>query len=186
MSYDDSTQPTTVTLKTRSSLRPPKVNPSEAPVLLQDLASSLAAMRAYATARHSLAHGQLTARQRQQISLTVAEINGCGSWKSNGVSDNHDAPLSETEIELARKAAAQDAREDVMLHFTQAVVLHRGAIRDKDLRAVRSAGFSESEIVEIVANIALNIFTDYLASIARAETFAAEQPSLIFGTRTAR
>jgi alkylhydroperoxidase family enzyme len=171
--------------ETRTGLQLLKVSPLEAPQLLGGLSKSLAAMRAYARASHALAHGQLTARQRQQIALAVAEINGCGSRIGHGVQNNGDAHLSETEIEQARRASSQEAREDAMLHFTQAVVLQRGAIKHKDLRAVRSAGFSESEIVEIVANIALNIFTDYLSLISRTEASAAEPAPSTFGTATA-
>ncbi|MGO8700069.1 MAG: carboxymuconolactone decarboxylase family protein [Limisphaerales bacterium] len=181
----NSTHPAPVRPETWTELQQLKVSPMEAPLLLRGLSKSLAAMRAYADASHALAHGQLTARQRQQIALTVAEINGCGSRIGHGVHNNGDAQLSETEIELARRASAQDAREDAMLHFTRAVVLQRGAIRDKDLHAVRSAGFSESELIEIVANIALNIFTDYLSLIPRTEGSSAEPSPSIFGTETA-
>jgi len=153
----------------RSILRQFQVSPAEAPNFLGVLAKSLAAMRAYAGAKHALAHGQLTSRQRRQIALAVAEINGCAYCVLRHSSTDAEADLSGEDIRLARRAAAEDPRDDAMLRFTQAVVLQRGEIRDDDLSAVRLAGFSESEIIEIVANIALNIFTNYLSLIARTE-----------------
>jgi alkylhydroperoxidase family enzyme len=54
-----------------------------------------------------------------------------------------------------------------MLRFTQSVVLQRGDVSDEDLGALRKAGFSEGEMIEIVANIALNIFANYLNILAR-------------------
>ena len=56
-----------------------------------------------------------------------------------------------------------------MLRFTQAVVLQRGEISDDDFQALRKAGFTDAQIVEIVANIALNIFSNYFNSVAKTE-----------------
>jgi hypothetical protein len=56
-----------------------------------------------------------------------------------------------------------------MLRFTQAVVLQRGEVSDDDFQALRKAGFTDAQIVEIVANIALNIFSNYFNSVAKTE-----------------
>src|SRR5437762_7071105 len=56
-----------------------------------------------------------------------------------------------------------------MLRFTQAVVLQRGDISDEDFQALGKAGFTDAQIVEIVANIALNIFSNYVNSVAKTE-----------------
>jgi hypothetical protein len=56
-----------------------------------------------------------------------------------------------------------------MLRFTQAVVLQRGEISDEDFQALRKTGFSDAQIVEIVANIGLNIFSSYFNSMAKTE-----------------
>ena len=56
-----------------------------------------------------------------------------------------------------------------MLRFTQSMVLQRGEISDDDLGALRKAGFSDAEVIEIVANIALNVFTNYLNILSKTE-----------------
>lgn len=38
-----------------------------------------------------------------------------------------------------------------------------------DLSRVREVGYGDGEIVEIIANVALNIFTNYLHNVARPE-----------------
>ena len=45
----------------------------------------------------------------------------------------------------------------------------RGAIADGDFARVRRAGYTEGEIAEIVANVALNLFTNYFNHVARTE-----------------
>lgn len=42
----------------------------------------------------------------------------------------------------------------------------RGQVDDDDLATARAAGLSEGEIVEVVAHVALNIFTNYLNNVA--------------------
>jgi uncharacterized peroxidase-related enzyme len=154
----------------RATLDKLHVGSAEAPNFLRVVAKSLAAMRAYAGMEHALARGQLTARQRKQIALAVAEINGSNYCLIAHSKTAKDAALSDEDIRLARRASASDAKSDAMLRFTQAVVLQRGEIRDEELMLVRQAGFSESEIIEIIANIALNIFTNYLNIISKTET----------------
>jgi alkylhydroperoxidase family enzyme len=55
------------------------------------------------------------------------------------------------------------------LKFARSVIENRGAVSDADLQAVKSAGFSEGEIAEVIANVALNIFTNYFNETAKTE-----------------
>jgi alkylhydroperoxidase family enzyme len=75
--------------------------------------------------------------------------------------------LTEEEIEYSRRAAAPEPKAAQMLRFTQLIVLQRGEISDEDLGALRKAGFTDEEAIEIVANIALNIFTNYLNILSK-------------------
>jgi uncharacterized peroxidase-related enzyme len=151
----------------RAALDTFRPGPAETSNFLRVLAQSLGAMRAFARTERALAHGRLTVGQREQIALAVAEINGSNYCLVTHCATARKAALSDEDIRLARKAAASDPRAEAMLRFTQAVVLQRGEIRGEELSGVRRAGFSESEIIEIIANIALNIFTNYLAIISK-------------------
>jgi len=144
-------------------------NPVPVPNFLRVLTRATAATEAYAAAEKALANGQLTARQREQIALAVAEINGSEYCLVAHTVNSRNAGLSEEEIGLARKAAANDRKAEAILRLTQAVVLQRGHIRDNELRAVRSAGVSEAELIEVMANIALNVFTNYLNIVSKTE-----------------
>ena len=53
--------------------------------------------------------------------------------------------------------------------FTRQVLATRGNVAESDLQAIRAAGFGDDEIVEIVANTALNIFTNYFNHVAGTE-----------------
>ena len=49
------------------------------------------------------------------------------------------------------------------------MIVNRGEVLHADVEAVRAAGFSDGEIAEIVANIALNVFTNYFNLVAQTE-----------------
>jgi len=157
------------TSELRRSLKNSRLKLDEAPRFLQVMANSPASLRAYIRADAALVRGRLTPRQRQQVALAVAEING----SSYSLSAHYDAGkslgLTHAEMQLARNAAAGDTKVDTMLRFTRSVVLQRGEISDEDFQALGKAGFTDEEIEEIVANIALNIFSNYFSSVARTE-----------------
>jgi len=157
------------TSELKPSLKNSRLKLDEAPRFMQVLANSPASLQAYLRADAALVRGQLTPRQRQEVALAVAEING----SSYSLSAHYDAGkslgLTKQEMRLARNATAVDPKADAMLRFTQAVVLQRGEISDDDFQALGKAGFTDAQIVEIVANIALNIFCNYFNSVAKTE-----------------
>jgi len=140
-----------------------------APNFLQVMANSPAALRAYILADGALVCGQLTPQQREQIALTVAEINDSSYSLSAHYDTGKNLGLTHDEMQLARKANANDPKTDAILHFTRSVVLQRGHISDADFRAVRQAGGTSAQIIEIIGNIALNIFSNYFNSVAQTE-----------------
>ena len=141
----------------------------EVPNFLHLLANSPASLRAYIRADAALVRGQLTPRQRQQVAVAVAEINGCSHSLSAHYDTGKSLGLTHHEMQVARSATAADPKAETMLRFTQAVVLQRGEVSDDDFQALRKAGFTDAQIVEIVANIALNIFSNYFNSVARTQ-----------------
>lgn len=126
-------------------------------------------MKAYLLAEEALGNGRLTLHQREEISLAVAEINGSNYCLATHELAGKQAGLSDEEVTLARKAWSNDAKTKAMLHFVQAVVLQRGEISDDDFSALRTAGFAEAEIIEILANVVLNIFTNYFNLLAQTD-----------------
>ena len=55
----------------------------------------------------------------------------------------------------------------MLLRFARTVVEKRGVVGDADIAAVRDAEYGDAEIAEVVAHVALNIFTNYVNHVAR-------------------
>ena len=66
----------------------------------------------------------------------------------------------------ARKGTATEPKVEAALRFARALVRDRGVASDAEIAAVRKAGFTDGEIVEIVGAVAANIFTNYLNHVA--------------------
>lgn len=131
------------------------------PNYLKHLARSTASMKAYVETEDALGKGLLTPQQRESIALVVAAINGSDyCLAAHGIAARL-AGLSQDEIAATQNASASDPKTETLLRFVQAIVLQRGELGDPDFAAMQKAGYSESEIIEVLANVVLNIFTNY-------------------------
>lgn len=139
------------------------------PNLFRLIANSPAAINAYAGFNAPLARA-VDVKTRERIALAVAEVNGCDYCLSaHTYLALNLAKISPEEIALNRKGASGDARADAAVGFAAKVASKRGHVSDADIAAVRKAGFTEAQIVEIVALVAENTFTNYLNEVARTD-----------------
>jgi uncharacterized peroxidase-related enzyme len=123
------------------------------------IASSPAALEAYVGFASAL-EGVHDPRLREQIALIVAETNGCSYCLSAHSAAGRLVGLSEEEIAEARAGYSLDARENAALEFARKLVELRGGVADEDVQRLRAAGFTAAEVVELVALVALNLFTN--------------------------
>ena len=79
------------------------------------------------------------------------------------------AGLTAEQIQDSRRGTAVDPKTDALLQFARRVVDARGRISDSDLDAVREAGFDDGAIAEVVANVGLNVFTNYFNNVAETD-----------------
>ncbi len=139
------------------------------PNLMKTLATAPAALEAYLNFGSSLASGVLDAKFREQIALAVAQANSCEYCLSAHSAIGKMVGLKPEEIEASRESQSADAKKDAGLKFAQLIVVQRGEVSDNAVESVRSAGYSDGEVTEIVANVALNIFTNYFNHVAQTE-----------------
>ncbi len=133
------------------------------PNLFRITANSPAALEGYLGLNGALAKGSLTPQTRERIALAVAQINGCDYCLSaHAYLGKNLAKLDEAEIAANRAGRSSDPKADAAVQFAARLVRERGQVSDADVAAVKLAGYSEAEIVEIVAHVALNTLTNYL------------------------
>lgn len=148
------------------------------PNIIATMANSPAVANAYLGFSQSLAGGSLPARLREQIALVVGEANSCDYCLAAHTVLGKGAGLSEQDTCDARRAIAADTKEAAALELAQKIVQEQGNITDDDIAQTRRAGYTDGEIGEIVANVALNIFTNYFNHVAETEVDFPPAPDL--------
>jgi uncharacterized peroxidase-related enzyme len=136
------------------------------PNLFSVLAKSPAALEGFLGLHGSLSK-TLDVGTRESIALAVAEFNGCDYCLSaHAYLGQNLAKLDEEEVLLNRQGRSRKPRTEAALAFAMAVASKRGGVSDSDVAALRVAGFSDAEAVELVAHVALNVFTNYVNKVA--------------------
>lgn len=139
------------------------------PNMMRTIAHSPQALEGYLGLSGALSRGVLPAQMQEQIALAVAEVNACDYCLSAHSALGRGAGLSDDQLEASRAGQASDPKASAALQFARAVVERRGGVTDSDLARVRAAGFADAEVVEIIAHVALNVFTNYFNRTAQTE-----------------
>ena len=137
-----------------------------APNIMRTMANSPAVLQGYLDFSGALSKGHLSPGFREQIALTVSEINGCRYCLAAHSAIGQTVGLSEEAIRDSRRGESMDTKEATALEFTRQVVSNRGQIADEEVAKLRKAGFTDGEITEILGNIGLTLFTNYFNHVA--------------------
>lgn len=112
----------------------------------------------------------LDAATRERIALAVAQVNGCDYCLSaHTYLGLNVAGLNEAEVAANRGGGSTDSRAGAAVAFAARVASERGRVSDADLAAVKKAGFSEAEIIEIVGLVAVNAYTNFMNNVAQTD-----------------
>jgi uncharacterized peroxidase-related enzyme len=135
------------------------------PSMMAAFAQSPIAFNAWATLLGSLSKA-LDVKTRDSIGLAVSEVNGCDYCLSvHSFTAEHMAKLPAEDIVLARKGHARDLKRDAAVQFARKVIENRGKVGDADLDAVRDAGYTDANIMEIVALVAMYSLTNFFNNV---------------------
>ena len=139
------------------------------PNLLRTLAQAPAALDGYLSLSKALSGGALSAALREQIALAVAGENHCDYCASAHTQLGRGAGVAKDELAANLLGRSSDSKTEAVLTFAKAVVKERGFVDDQTVDAARAAGLGDPEIAEIIANVALNVFTNYFNHVAKTE-----------------
>lgn len=139
------------------------------PNFIRVLAHSPAALNAFLGLHTITGAGELEAKTRERIALTVAEQNACQYCVSAHTAIGRKAGLDNEEILANRQGTSSEVKAAATLAFVQTLVDNAGQVTKSEFDAVRAAGHSDGEIVEIITHVAMNTFTNLLAKATQVE-----------------
>ncbi len=139
------------------------------PNLFTAMANAPAAMEGYLNFNSALSSGSLSPQLREQIALVTAGANGCGYCASAHTYLGEKAGLKKEELTSNLSGHSAEAKTQVALTFARRLIDARGAVSESDIQIVRDMGFDDEQIIEILAHVALNTFTNYFNEAFKTE-----------------
>lgn len=135
------------------------------PAMFSVVAHSPAALQAMWGFFGALGTGTLGARLGELVAVAVANRNGCDYCLAAHAALGKGAGASDADIAAAQRGEAADARSAAAIRFALKVVEARGQVAAAGLQALQAAGFDDGQAVELVAHVALNLFTNYVNNV---------------------
>jgi uncharacterized peroxidase-related enzyme len=132
------------------------------PNMFKAVANSPAALQSMWAAFGALGKGTLGARLGEQIAVAIANRNRCEYCLAAHTVLGQQAGATATDMAEAQLGRSRDARTAAALAFALKVVEQRAQLTDTDVAHLRGAGFDDGQIVEILAHVAFNLFTNYI------------------------
>ena len=109
----------------------------------------------------------LDVKTRERVALAVAQVNNCDYCLSaHSYLASNLAKLDKGELAANRRGHSQDAKADAAVTFAKKVAESRGKVSEGDIAAVKLAGFTEAQVIEIVLNVVPNVLTNFVNNVA--------------------
>lgn len=132
------------------------------PNMFRAVANSPAALASMWSAFGALGSGKLGAQLGEQLAVAVANANACEYCLAAHTALGRKAGASAEEMAGAQVGRSSQPRTQAALTFALTLVHGRGNVTDGDVQVLKAAGFDDEAVVEIVAHVALNLFTNYV------------------------
>ena len=132
------------------------------PHMFRATANSSAALRAMWGFFGALGGGTLSPKLAEQIAVAVADRNACHYCLAAHTALGRKAGASADEMAAAQPGESSDPHTAAALRFALLLIDGRGQVSAAQVQAMRDAGFDDAQVVEVIAHVALNLFTNYL------------------------
>lgn len=139
------------------------------PNFLRVFGNSPDALKAFLGLHHIAGAGSLDPQTRERIALALAEQNSCEYCLSAHTAIGRKAGLSDAEMDANRAGGSQNAKAATAVKFARSLVQHTGSVTTEELNEMRAAGYSDSDIVEVITHVGMNILTNLLGKAGRVD-----------------
>ena len=120
-----------------------------------------AALKSILAADAVLAGGSLSKREREIIKLVISAAGGCDYCVA---AHSHLAKLAGVKADVLEQirdgAPTGDAKYDTLINFVRKLARSSGTVSDEDFAAIKAAGYTDAQLVEISLAFATIIFTN--------------------------
>ncbi|HEX7987978.1 MAG TPA: carboxymuconolactone decarboxylase family protein [Duganella sp.] len=139
------------------------------PNFLKVFANSPVALRAFLGLHGVAGAGSLDLQTRERIALALAQQNACEYCVSAHTAIGRKSGLTGDEIGAARNGGSEDAKAAIAVKFATSLMEKKGEVSAVEFGQLRNAGFSDSDIVEIITHVGMNFLTNILGKASQVE-----------------
>ena len=140
------------------------------PNLIGVLANSPQALEMYQEVGKINSRTSLTPEEIEVVQITAAAHNGCDFCVA-GHTKIGTLKLKMPEAVLnalrARTTIEDNAKYQALAQFTMQLIDQRGKVSDEELAAIKAAGYSEQNILDVVLGVALATLCNYANNVAQ-------------------
>ena len=137
------------------------------PNLFRVIGNSPASLEGFLSLKGALGKGSLPPQTQERIALAIAEVNGCSYCLSaHTYLGKNVAKLDDEEMMANRDGSSKDPKAAAAVRFAARVAQERGHVTPDEVSSLRSAGYDDAQIIEIVVHVALNTLTNYVNEVA--------------------
>lgn len=138
------------------------------PAMMRTMGTSSAVLGGYLQLNAILGDGDLGPKLGELIALTVANANSCEYCNAaHSFIGEKLVHIDSASIAQAREGRSSDPKIRAALDFARTLIAKKGIVSDDDVNKVKAAGYNEGQVAEIIAHVALNIFTNYFNNTAK-------------------
>lgn len=143
------------------------------------MAHSPAVLETYVAIQSALEDkAALDKRLREVVALAVANVDGCSYCQAAHTLGGTAAGLSQEETIAIRRGTVDDPRLQALVTLVREQAGNVGHVKDSTWQAALDAGWSDAELTETSAVVALNLFTNYFNHLVQTDLDLPAAPEL--------
>ena len=162
----------------KAALEQIKTKFGKVPNIFASVAHSPAALNTLMAMFGALEEGALAGKPHEAIALRMGEIHGCAYCTAAHTAKARMMGMTTNETVALRKGESDDSKLKAILNLTTALVQKRGQVSDGEVQAARDTGLSDADMLEAVAIVALNTFTNYVNAFMQTKVDFPAAPSI--------
>lgn len=150
------------------------------PNLLAEMADAPNVLQGYLQLSDATAKGTLSPTEQQIVEITTSRVQGCEYCVAAHSTVAGIQKLPNDVVDAVRTGSnIADAKLQALHAFTVAVNEKNGWTSDADLSVFLAAGYTQAQVLEVVLNVTLKLFSGYANHIMHTPIDAAFQPKHI-------
>jgi uncharacterized peroxidase-related enzyme len=143
------------------------------------MAHSPAVLETYVAIQDALEDkGALDKKLREVVALAVANVDECSYCQAAHTLGGQAAGLSKEETIAIRRGQIDDPKLQALVTLVREQAAKVGHVQDSTWQAALDAGWSDAELTETSAVVALNLFTNYFNHLVQTDLDLPAAPAL--------